>query len=59
MSISNKWETDGESVWPIADLKPHIIDSDSCWCRPFYDGAILVHNSLDGRESYEKGRKPS
>lgn len=46
-------------VYPLDDLRPHNIDAE-CWCRPFFvDGHIIVHNSMDQRETYERGRKPS
>lgn len=42
-------------VTPIDDLKPHQ-EGEGCWCKPFMDGEVLVHNSLDGREkTYERG----
>lgn len=45
-------------VYPLNDFREHDIDG-PCWCRPFDDEGILVHNSMDGRERYEEGRKPS
>lgn len=45
-------------VAPIHDLRPHEIGKVECWCKPFMDGDVLVHNALDGREhTYEKGLK--
>jgi len=49
-------------VWPVDDLKPHVIDGRDCWCHPKYDEQddILIHNSMDEREKFETGeRKPS
>lgn len=45
-------------VYPLEDLRPHAIDGD-CWCRPFFVDHILVHNAMDRREEYERGRKMS
>jgi len=45
-------------VTPINDLRPHTVGK-RCWCKPFYDEDILVHNALDGRETLEFGRKMS
>jgi len=50
-------------VVPLGDLREHETER-TCWCRPRLEieGAywILVHNSLDGREAFEEGRrKPS
>lgn len=50
-------------VHPIDDLAEHSLSLD-CWCAPTEDeedGAIIiVHNSKDGREHIESGRrKPS
>lgn len=48
-------------VYPIDDLREHITNDKPCWCHPRIedDGAIIVHNSMDKREDYEQGRKPS
>lgn len=46
-------------VIPVDDLKEHDADSETCWCRPFWDGEVLVHNAMDRREEYEQGRKAS
>lgn len=45
-------------VWPSRDLKPHET-SKECWCRPFDDDGVTVHNAMDQREQYERGRKTS
>jgi hypothetical protein len=43
-------------VAPINDLKPHEIGKIECWCNPFMDGDVLVHNAMDKREkTYEQG----
>jgi hypothetical protein len=45
-------------VKPIDDLRPHD-DGMACWCEPTDDEGVIVHNSADGRELYERGeRKP-
>ena len=41
----------------MADLRPHDLDGETCWCHPFWDDHILVHNSLDNRELFEPDRK--
>jgi hypothetical protein len=48
-------------VMPIDDLKPHNCDGGKCWCNPEYDleNDMWIHNSMDRREEYECGRKPS
>jgi hypothetical protein len=51
-------EDGGRHVVPQEDLKPHFHDQ-LCWCKPQDDDGIWVHNSMDLREMYEKGRKPS
>lgn len=45
-------------VIPINDLREHD-EHGACWCRPtiYHDDAIVVHNSMDRREEYERGRK--
>lgn len=48
-------------VLPCGDLRPHQLDP-ICWCRPVADDedpTMLIHNSADGRESYERGRLTS
>jgi hypothetical protein len=52
------WKADRNHVYPINDLREHSLSD--CWCRPTDDDGVIVHNSLDGRELYERGdRKPS
>ncbi len=37
---------------PINDLRDHSTDSDNpCWRRPREEDGVIVHNSIDGRES--------
>jgi hypothetical protein len=46
-------------VMPVNDLREHESAAD-CWCRPRRDEEeprVLIHNSMDERESYEQGRK--
>ena len=45
-------------VWPVGDLREHSIALD-CWCHPIDDDGVIVHNSMDGREQFERGRMPS
>lgn len=50
-------------VVPLDDLRPHSL-CEHCWCKPLLDisgtdDPIYIHNSMDGREDYETGkRKP-
>lgn len=46
-------------VAPINDLRPHEIGKVECWCNPYMDGDVLVHNAMDEREIYERGEKKS
>ena len=46
-----------QHVYPINDLRPHDTESGKCWCNPTFDGFVIIHNALDGREDYESGRK--
>lgn len=44
---------------PEGDLREHK-ESRDCWCKPRQhddEPTVWIHNSLDGRESYEQGRK--
>lgn len=51
------WETDTlPHVMPINDLRDHTLSTD-CWCRPFSDEGVIVHNSMDRREEYERGER--
>lgn len=45
-------------VLPVNDLRDHAL-SETCWCRPTDNDGLIVHHSLDRREDYEEGRKPS
>jgi hypothetical protein len=45
-------------VVPTNDLREHILDGE-CWCNPKVgDDLVVIHNSMDERETYEEGRKP-
>ena len=44
-------------VYPLNDLREHNTDGAECWCNPQYENDLLIHNSMDERESYEQGRK--
>jgi hypothetical protein len=49
------WKVDGNHVYPVDDLREHVVTD--CWCGPVDDDGIVVHNSLDGREMYERGER--
>lgn len=45
-------------VMPIGDLREHLFED--CWCRPLQDEdepSVIIHNAMDEREAYERGRK--
>jgi hypothetical protein len=54
-------------VHPLDDLRDHVTSgwpANRCWCNPNVEeqdggGTLVVHNSMDRREEYEQGRKPS
>lgn len=50
-----------DHVYPLDDLREHEFDGTACWCDPLYDEEfdLVIHNSLDGREEYARGRKMS
>lgn len=58
---SGQWSyhTDGfpRHVWPLDDLKPHVVDGLPCWCNPIDDDGVIRHNSMDGREDFENGKR--
>lgn len=44
-------------VYPVGDLREHEIWA-GCWCGPELNmDDVFVHKAMDGRESYEQGRK--
>lgn len=43
-------------VMPLKDLREHVV-SEGCWCGPVEDEGVMVHNSMDGREAYERGER--
>ena len=45
--------TVGNNVIPTDDLRDHV-EGEECWCTPWYDGDVLVHNSADQREVTER-----
>jgi len=47
-------------VVPLNDLREHT--APDCWCKPTEDKGwpdVWVHHSMDRREEYEEGRKPT
>lgn len=46
-------------VYPLEDLRDHVLEGLTCWCRPVMDDGVIVHNAMDRREEYETGRKMS
>jgi hypothetical protein len=53
-----------QHVTPCNDLREHVHDSrGKCWCKPSVEpsggGWLVVHNSLNGREFFEDGRRRS
>jgi hypothetical protein len=49
------WQVVGNHVLPVDDLREHCMKN--CWCRPTEDEGVVVHNSVDGREFYERGER--
>jgi hypothetical protein len=54
-SYAMGWNVVGNHVYPVNDLRKHLVTN--CWCNPGDDEGIAVHNSLDGREQYERGER--
>lgn len=53
-------EAEAVHVVPLNDLREHEAIKD-CWCKPTEDAVddVWVHHSMDKREEFEEGRKPS
>lgn len=52
---------DNIHIVPVNDLREHDLSPD-CWCKPTPHDDCLglwTHHSMDRREEYEEGRKPS
>jgi hypothetical protein len=50
---------DGRHVTPVDDLREHDAAA-QCWCHPIEDDecpGLFVHNSMDGREQFETGKR--
>lgn len=50
----------GSHMIPTMDFRRHtFLDHPRCWCNPEYDeeSDLYIHNSFDGREDYEEGRR--
>lgn len=43
-------------VMPVEDLREHVC-GDDCWCSPTDDEGVIIHNSMDGREFFERGER--
>lgn len=51
MALSNPPE-----VIPLHDVREHHYGF-GCWCEPANTEGVIVHNSADGREEHELGKK--
>ena len=51
------WVSFPPHVFPLNDTRAHI--ADDCWCEPKHRGRLIIHQSQDRREEYERGRKTS
>lgn len=54
-SPATSWRVDANHVYPVNDFREHSITN--CWCQPIDDEGVIVHNSLDGREQFERGER--
>lgn len=43
-------------IYPVGDIKPHVINGSACWCEPYIDTDhdLAIHNAADGREFFEE-----
>lgn len=58
-TVMHNGRQQGEHLLPCGDLRRHQLDP-SCWCCPAEDAdaaGYWIHNSADGREEYEEGRR--
>lgn len=55
MTETPAWAIFQNHVIPVNDLREHCLTD--CWCRPGDDEGIVVHNSMDGRERFERGER--
>lgn len=46
-------QTNPAEVTPLKDLRDHA-SGVGCWCKPFMEDGVIVHNALDGRERLER-----
>lgn len=53
------WLATAQYVVPIEDLKYHDAGKKSCWCHPILNNGLLIHNSMDKREEYERKKRKS
>ena len=47
-------------VYPVDDLREHVIDGPGCWCNPTPDDeypSLLIHHAMDRREEFETGER--
>lgn len=41
-------------VFPVGDMREHVLIGTGCWCNPHLQDGVVVHNSMDGRELVER-----
>ena len=45
-------------VFPVDDAFEHVTEGYECWCNPeVTEDGVVVHNSADGRDDYEDGKR--
>ena len=55
--LTSDFKLERYHVYPLHDLRDHTL-TETCWCKPVInEDGIVVHNSMDGREDYEEGRR--
>lgn len=45
--------SDRQHIWPLNDLREHQLSA-QCWCKPYQDTLLVIHNAADGREFFEE-----
>lgn len=54
LPMSDGWLVARQHVVPVNDTHEHDLTL-NCWCKPKVDDGVVIHNSFDGRELFERG----
>ncbi|MBX9864655.1 MAG: hypothetical protein K2Y42_18100 [Hyphomicrobium sp.] len=45
-------------IYPLNDLRDHVVDGGKCWCGAAEDDdGLIIHSAMDQREKFQNGER--